>query len=89
MARPSSSAETVNPGSRRGAILFKCGRNETVAAPNHRLEILGLVYVILEGSADFADRGIDSLLDIDEHILAPQFAGRSARGLPVDLSFQP
>src|SRR5579859_959962 len=50
-------------------------RHEPVSASHDGLQILRLRRIVLQGPADLSDRGIDALLDVDEDILAPQFAG--------------
>ena len=49
--------------------------DEAVSPADHRLQIFRLRRIIFQGHAYFADRGIDSLFDIDENILAPQGIG--------------
>src|SRR5208337_2310347 len=56
-------------------IFFGGGRDEAIAPANYGLQILRFGGVVTQGASDLAYGGIDSLLDIDEHILAPQFAG--------------
>ena len=84
MARPSSSADTANFRRRRLATLFfGIGRNEAIAPADHRLKILRFVCVVVQGTANLADRRIDSLLNVNEDILAPQLRRRFPRGSPT------
>src|SRR5258708_10415236 len=50
------------------------GRDEAIASSDYGLQVLWLVGVVRQGAADLADRGIDSLFDVDKHIFAPQLA---------------
>jgi hypothetical protein len=74
MARPSSSGETAKLSACGLGIrdFFGIGRDEAIAPADYGLQILGFVGVVGQGAADFADGGIDSLLDVDEHVFAPQ-----------------
>ena len=58
-----------------GGIFFGVGRDETITSAYDSLQVLRLTGIIGQGAANFADRGIDSLFDVDEYIFAPQCAG--------------
>src|SRR5438552_17240964 len=45
-------------------------RHEPVATSHDGLQVLRLGGIVVKGHADFADRGIDSLLDVDEDVLS-------------------
>jgi len=51
------------------------GCYEAIAPTYDGLEVVGFVGIVAEGSADFADSGVDSLLDVDEDIFGPEFGG--------------
>lgn len=55
--------------------------DEAIAAADDGVKIVRLVGIVGESAADLANRGIDSLFDIDEHIFAaPQLGGDLAAG---------
>lgn len=47
-------------------------RYKPVASPHDRLQKSGLRRIVLKGDAYFADRGVDSLLYVDENVFSPQ-----------------
>jgi hypothetical protein len=49
--------------------------HEAIAFADDRLQKLRLYRIIVKRHANFADRGIDALLDVDENIFAPQNVG--------------
>ena len=48
---------------------------EPVSPADYSLQITRLRGVILQGAANLADCGVDSLLDVDKNIFAPEFVG--------------
>ena len=54
---------------RRVAVFF---RYESIAFARYRVDEAGVVRVVSQRLADFADRGVDTVFGIDEDILAPE-----------------
>src|SRR5215471_1594158 len=46
--------------------------DETISSSYYRLEVLRLPRIVLQGHADLADRGVNSLFDVDENVFAPK-----------------
>src|SRR5580698_10038456 len=60
---------------RIAGIFLGSGRDEAIAPSDHSLQVLRLVNIVCQGSANLADGGINSLFDVDEDVFAPQFVG--------------
>ena len=64
-----------------GLYVFGSRRcDETIAPAYHGLQVLWFIGIVRESAADLADRGINSLLYVDEDILAPQVGGDLVTG---------
>src|ERR1700689_4614401 len=76
-------------GLRRGTcpVIFGGRRHKTIAASDNRLQIVRLARVVAEGAANFADRRVDALVDVDENILAPERAGNLLAGYELPFIF--
>src|SRR5690348_11471344 len=60
-------------------------RNEAVAFADYGPNETWLDIIIIQGDTNLADRGVNSLFDIDEEILTPQFRGNLLAGQNVGL----
>ena len=70
---------------RRVAVFF---RYESIAFARYRVDEAGVVRVVFQGLADFADGSVDAVFGIDEDILAPETVDDFLAGDDATLALQ-